>query len=53
MSGSKTKLDGDAAEGQEGLEDETHEPSYDYEELKSKPQVVNVPDAHLELQYPS
>ena len=36
------------------LEKEQQQISYDYDELRSRPEMVDIsPDVHLELQYPS
>ena len=55
--------EGEVQEGVEGKgkekegeprEEEQQQISYDYDELRSRPEVVDVsPDVHLELQYPS
>ena len=46
--------DGRGVEGGDGGSKEQSEISYDYEELKSRPEVVNMPpDTFLELQYPT
>ena len=53
----KREGEGGGREGVEGGRKESKEQrqiSYDYEELKSRPEVVNIsPDTYLELQYHS
>ena len=37
-----------------GTQEEQQQISYDYNELRSRPEVVDIsPDIHLDLQYPS